>query len=328
MPFTTACQWLAADANRSGSVTLFDLLELRKLILGIYSELPSNTSWRFIYTPDNQPLPPYPFGAPLQEMAEITYTGMDTTLHFRAVKIGDLNCSTIGGVPPGLGSEQYLLLRDQALVAGTELVIPVRAAQSVQWAGYQFSMEFDPEVMQLLDIVPGAGMSAENFAVMDAGRLSVSWSDALETGLEAGAQMFGVKVRVLKNSGIQPAVRLQPAALDPEAYSLPGERHALKLLYGQMPFNTKEAEVFAPFPNPGSGECRWVVVLPEAMPLFIRLSDVQGRVVLERNFALQAGWNEIALPSEVLQGTQLYFWRIVLPEQAGQARFEGRLVRD
>ena len=39
---------IAADANKDGSISGQDLLELRKLILGIYNELPNNDSWRFI----------------------------------------------------------------------------------------------------------------------------------------------------------------------------------------------------------------------------------------------------------------------------------------
>ncbi|MBK8425771.1 MAG: hypothetical protein IPL27_07220 [Lewinellaceae bacterium] len=47
-PLTTPYKMIAADANRSGSITSFDIVEFRKLILGIYDELPNNTSWRFV----------------------------------------------------------------------------------------------------------------------------------------------------------------------------------------------------------------------------------------------------------------------------------------
>ena len=48
---------IAADANNSESVSAADIAELRKLILGVFSELPKNSSWRFI---DAQ----YSFGEP------------------------------------------------------------------------------------------------------------------------------------------------------------------------------------------------------------------------------------------------------------------------
>ncbi|MFN0214537.1 MAG: T9SS type A sorting domain-containing protein [Saprospiraceae bacterium] len=47
-PFENPFQIIAADANNSGSVTTFDIVELRKLILGIHQELPNNNRWRFV----------------------------------------------------------------------------------------------------------------------------------------------------------------------------------------------------------------------------------------------------------------------------------------
>jgi hypothetical protein len=47
-PLNTPYKMIAADANNSRSITTFDIVELRKLILGIYTELPNNTSWRFV----------------------------------------------------------------------------------------------------------------------------------------------------------------------------------------------------------------------------------------------------------------------------------------
>ena len=41
-------QKISADVNRDNKISAFDILDLRKLILGIYDELPTNNSWRFI----------------------------------------------------------------------------------------------------------------------------------------------------------------------------------------------------------------------------------------------------------------------------------------
>jgi len=47
-PFENPFQIIAADANNSGSVTTFDIVELRKLILGINNHLPNNSNWRYV----------------------------------------------------------------------------------------------------------------------------------------------------------------------------------------------------------------------------------------------------------------------------------------
>ncbi|MDX1408931.1 MAG: hypothetical protein R3330_12375, partial [Saprospiraceae bacterium] len=46
-PFTSPFQYLAADINRSNSISTSDLLELRRLLLGLQKDFSQNTSWRF-----------------------------------------------------------------------------------------------------------------------------------------------------------------------------------------------------------------------------------------------------------------------------------------
>ncbi len=47
-PFENPFQIIAADVNNSGSITTFDIVELRKLILGIYNKLPNNSYFRYV----------------------------------------------------------------------------------------------------------------------------------------------------------------------------------------------------------------------------------------------------------------------------------------
>ncbi len=46
--FTSPYQYIAADANNTQTISAIDLIEIRKLILGIYTEYPANKSWRFV----------------------------------------------------------------------------------------------------------------------------------------------------------------------------------------------------------------------------------------------------------------------------------------
>ena len=45
--FTSLAQYVAADINHSGTIDVWDLLELRKALLGISQNFANNTSWRF-----------------------------------------------------------------------------------------------------------------------------------------------------------------------------------------------------------------------------------------------------------------------------------------
>ncbi len=92
-PFTETWQYIAADANKSGSITSFDLVELGKLVNGTYTELPNNTSWRFVASGFVFPNPLNPFQVYFPENVTLKNTPSDTTIVFRGIKIGDLNCS-------------------------------------------------------------------------------------------------------------------------------------------------------------------------------------------------------------------------------------------
>ena len=80
-PFTDAWLVIAADINNNQSVSAIDLIEQRKLILGIYDVLPANSSWKFFNADTSQDLIFGGFDFPLTELQII------------AVKIGDVNYS-------------------------------------------------------------------------------------------------------------------------------------------------------------------------------------------------------------------------------------------
>jgi len=47
-PFETANQYIAMDINGSGSITAFDLIQLKQLVLGIIEVFPNTDSWQFL----------------------------------------------------------------------------------------------------------------------------------------------------------------------------------------------------------------------------------------------------------------------------------------
>ena len=92
--FTSPYQFIAADANRSGTVTTFDIVQLRKLILGIFDTMPGNTSWRFVPAGFNFPDPTNPFANPFPESIRLDGPLGDVSgQNFIGIKVGDVNGS-------------------------------------------------------------------------------------------------------------------------------------------------------------------------------------------------------------------------------------------
>lgn len=88
-------QLIAADANRDGKVTTYDIVLLRQLILGIIPELPGGASWRFLPKNYDFPDPLNPFSPPFPESIEVPRSADPATnkFWFFGVKIGDVNYS-------------------------------------------------------------------------------------------------------------------------------------------------------------------------------------------------------------------------------------------
>ena len=84
---------LAADIDNDGEVSASDLVELRRLILGIYEDLPMQDSWRFVLA-DHLFLDNWnPWAAQIPNAYEIGFLDTDMDIDFIAMKLGDVNAS-------------------------------------------------------------------------------------------------------------------------------------------------------------------------------------------------------------------------------------------
>ncbi|MEO6758925.1 MAG: hypothetical protein ABIO24_05680, partial [Saprospiraceae bacterium] len=160
---------IAADVNKSNSITTFDIVELRKLILGIYQELPDNTSWRFVQAAYAFPNPNNPFQTAFPEKISLPalVAGM-AAADFYGIKIGDVNCSALSySAPAEDRAITTLQVPDVDLTANTTLDIPVRMTEAGMWLGSQGSLVFDPDKLAIAAITSEKlpGWSAENRAL-------------------------------------------------------------------------------------------------------------------------------------------------------------------
>lgn len=87
---------IAADVNRSGSITTLDMIQMRKVILRINETFPNNTSWRFIDADYAFPRPDNPWSTFFPELININdLLGEVLDAGFIAVKVGDVNGSAV-----------------------------------------------------------------------------------------------------------------------------------------------------------------------------------------------------------------------------------------
>ncbi len=88
---------IAADVNNSETISTLDLIHIRRLILGIYTEFPDNSSWRFIPEDYEFPDPLNPWSEEFPEAIFINSSPQETiNFNFIGIKTGDVSGNASG----------------------------------------------------------------------------------------------------------------------------------------------------------------------------------------------------------------------------------------
>ncbi|MBK8969766.1 MAG: hypothetical protein IPM36_24540 [Lewinellaceae bacterium] len=324
-PLNSPYRMIAADANNSRSLTTFDVVELRKLILGIYTDLPANTSWRFIDKTYNFPDPLNPFQTAFPEIVQWPdMSGILDDEDFIAVKIGDVNgnavTSSLISVEDRTSGE---LLFDvtptgsrQEIRAGEVFTLNFRAAEKVQ--GYQFTLCY-PD-LEVLEVRPESdAMSAHNFAVFnDRHSLTTSFDNERVHGA------FAVTFRAHKAGTLSRMLKVSGQITKAEAYAkndLNGNNDLNDLLSIALRFNTQTGpvitaqgfELYQNQPNPWTHSTQIGFYLPEASEVTLTVYDETGRLLYGATGEFGRGYNAFAVDRALVETTGVLYYKVATP---------------
>ncbi|MBI5914055.1 MAG: hypothetical protein HY842_01655 [Bacteroidetes bacterium] len=302
---------IAADVNNSKSITTFDLVELRKLVLFINTEFPNNTSWRFVAKDYVFPVPTNPWVEPFPEIISINNIPADVMdADFVAVKIGDVNNSSgFAGGESGERSRRPLVFetKNLAMVAGETYGLDF-TAHDFEAEGYQFTLEFDTELLDFVEVAPGAAGEG-NFGLtkLGDGAITASWNRNGEIPAHDGP-IFSLVFKAKSDGRLAQALHLTNRFTPTEAYGFDGE-----MLDVQLQFTENEQvagfELFQNKPNPFSQETVIGFRLPASGSARLTITDVSGRVVRVLEDVYPQGYNEVRLGRDELpaNGGILYY---------------------
>ncbi len=307
-PLNSPYKIIAADINKNGSVTTFDIVELRKLILGIYSELPNNTSWRFVQKDFAFTNPANPFADSWPELYQISdlQSGGFNSGDFIGMKIGDLNGSVI---PNSLISADdrssgtvFFDMQDRDVKAGESFEVTLKTADKT--AGYQFTLNLDG--LKANGILPGANMTTDNFAV---------FSDAITTSVDGNAGEFTLKLTATKNGKLSEMLTVGSRITRAEAYAENGSRYDVALRFNGANGSVVTGagfELLQNTPNPVQQATTITFNLPEASEATLTITNVEGRVLKTVQGAYNKGLNTVTLHRADLE-TGILFYQVATP---------------
>lgn len=338
---------LAADANMSKSVTTFDIVELRKLILGIYSEIPNNTSWRFVpknhvfldpadpWKISNDPLIPKE-EPPASEIFQLP----TTTADFVAIKVGDVNMSALTACiendcnafqkPAG---EVAFSIPQKGLQAGEYYTLPVKASDAVPLVAWQMALRFDPESLELIGPSQGdlPGLNAGNFGLtqVSEGIIRALWfaQPGEEGPLQPGQTLFYLTFRAKQNiADLDALLNADEATLSCLGWRDEGTAYSLRMTPAPEA-DTREQPANNPMsalcrPNPTSGEANFDLDMPENGKVRLSVYGAFGTRIFFREYSLEKGAHTLTVPEGKDWPAGVYHWEL----QVGKQRAKGRLI--
>lgn len=312
--FDTPYKYIAADVNQSGTVTAFDLVQLRQLILNIIPSFPNNTSWRFLDMAHE--FDTMEAGMQLaHQHEERTIRNLSSDrlgMDFLGVKIGDLNGSAVpnrSAAASGRTSPDYfkLITDNQLLEKGKIYTVPFYGQDFEQINGYQFTLTFP--YLKLIHIEGGVA-NTENFGrtLADRGILTTSWH-SLQSH-EINTPLFTLTFQATKAGHLNELLNVTSEHTPAEAYSFSGNFLNVSLAFSEpspIPF-----AVYQNNPNPFNQQTTIAFDLPAKGNAVFQLVNSQGQVVIKRAAAFQKGPNELPLNTRHLpDGT--YYYQLSTP---------------
>ncbi|MCF8244057.1 MAG: hypothetical protein K9J37_02955 [Saprospiraceae bacterium] len=325
-PFTSPYQYIAADANKSGSVTTFDLVEVRKLILMINSDFPNNTSWRFVEKSYQFPVPSNPWIEVFPEVISINdLPASQSGLDFVAIKIGDVNNSAIAnGIVGGQTGERSsgtlnFVMDNTAFQAEATVPMTFKAKDFSTVYGFQFTIDFNPQLLEFQSVVQTSITGLANFGttLTNQGAVTVSWETNPPMTLEDGVPVITLNFKAKADGNLSEAIALTSRFTAAEAYvGEPTEQYDVALIINNGNTSATNTglrptfELYQNVPNPFSKKTVVGFQLPTASNATLTVFDATGRKITEVTKDCFSGYNEIELDRNTLQMDGLVYYRL------------------
>ena len=278
-PLEGPYNYIAADVNKSNSISISDASELQKLILGKSASFSNNTSWRLgdryqELSVDN----PWSF----VESIDVRLEDNDQLSHdFIGVKTGDVT----GDAQIGKGlnhtrNEQVMPLSFERVdfTDDVERINFYLDAKDV----YGIQVALDLNAHELLSVIPGQCLLTENnFYLNQDGVLKITWSD-VEPVKSSNDALFSILLSksalTFDESNIEAKSEMNNEVYIGDAL----ETFTLFLMSKTENKISDNESTLRVYPNPVRNEVHYDFVAQESGTALISLYDLQGRLLLER----------------------------------------------
>ena len=276
---------IAADVNGDGKVSTLDIVYMKRLILGIdttfvYGTGKNKRLWAFIDSSYKFPDTTNPF--PFKD--SISYYQINTSKNnqtFIGCKLGDVNWDWNPAIPkPMINNTNAVELSYQSVLSGRAsdgyIRIPIKVKNFKEMLGMQFTISFDPSVMQWQEIANNQLRIETGINHAEEGKISFLWVDAkneIKT-LEDGSVIMELVFKTI-NPLNNVTLNLDGSVTAIAAYDKDYNLHNVVLKSSQQNISESAVQQFTITPNPSKDH----IIINGNNIKTLKLIDINGRVV-------------------------------------------------
>ena len=310
-------QLIAADVNNSGSVTAFDMILIRQIILNAITAFPDNQSWKFIRMDYLFQNPEDPF----KEVPNAIYTvdfqpSIAANNNFIGVKIGDLNHSVIANQNQSTSRSNdatTLNITNKSFKVGEQFTIDFKTAQTLTLEGFQLAIGVDANNLSIQSI---NGLPTDAFTTAR-NQATISSINKEAQTYSSEKTLFSITFIANTNGQLKDHLFLKEEQLSNEWYDTNTEAHSLQLSFKE----TVEAfSVAANYPNPFKSSTTLPFTLPKEGVVSISVFNSNGQVIWQQQETFFKGANRMELTANY-PTNGMYFYEMTY----GQEQVRGKL---
>lgn len=306
---------IAADVNASNSITASDIVEMRKLVLGVIPEFRKVKSWTFVPTSYVFPKPTSPWNAPRIAEIYIDKWWMDYQADFIAIKMGKV-WSPLDSVSSTQIRSQMILnfiVQNEYCKAHQTYRIPIRAEHFQDIEGFQFTLNYDSQHLIYQGVESGViPINDRHFGDLENGVLTSSWnSDHAET-YNNDEVLFYLNFIVVKDGALSNLLNITNDVITSEAYASDESLRTVQLRFADAfdKPNKDEILLFQNVPNPFSDRSTIKYFLNHEADITLRIYDLTGRLIHQYSGHGVQGMNTFLVTKQELNLAGHYYYQL------------------
>ena len=309
---------IAADANKSNSITTLDLVELRRLILHIDEDLSNNTSWRFINKQYVFPNFDNPWEENFPELINLNnLNDPQENLNFVAVKIGDVNGSaelnSFSHVNNRNLQSKKIFVQEKSFRKDETVQVDFILESIHQLLGLQGTIEFDVNQLEFVSLIENSFVKSSNFGTnnIEKGFLTYSINEKTKDKL-LNEVIFSIVFKAHTDGKLSNNLTFSSALTLNELYDWNGEIYSQELIFTEL-HEYIELDLFN-YPNPFSNHTIIQFNLPVETAYQLIFRDVSGKEVKAISAVGNKGLNEVIFNANEVPNSGIILYELKTKE--------------